>query len=110
MLNGRRLTLAVVPLVILLWTTFVVLGGAMYVSEHADVDQGQAVKTGLGLCAATVALLSSGITRVPSPPAPAKVAPHTRRSPSKSRCHAPARADRRLPDLATPPLLQVFRI
>ncbi len=54
----RKAALNVLPLLVVLWATLAIVGGAVHlVNESEAATQGAAMKTGLGLCAVSVALL-----------------------------------------------------
>lgn len=58
MLRLRDIALRLIPLLVVLWATVAVLGGAVYLAKHASPpDAGDAAKAGLGLCAVSVAIL-----------------------------------------------------
>lgn len=104
----RNIAFRVLPLLVVVWMAFAVLGGALYLAEHGDSSGDSLVKAGVGLCAATAAVLfatRAGGVRVPSPdikwvplylgPRPSKIISRNASAP-----------------LVIPlrPLLQVFRI
>lgn len=69
MLTMRHIALRVLPLLVLVWMSFAVLGGAVYTVKHGETSVGSLAKTGMGLCAAAVAILfsaGSGKARPPS--------------------------------------------
>ncbi|MCA1728158.1 MAG: hypothetical protein LC751_01710 [Actinobacteria bacterium] len=56
----RKAALKVLPLLVVLWTTLVIVGGAVRMANESEATtQDATVKTGLGLCAVSVALLMS---------------------------------------------------
>ena len=51
-------------MLVVLWATVAVLGGAVYLAKHAGPpDAGGPAKAGLGLCAVSVALLAGRAAR-----------------------------------------------
>ncbi|HSL00381.1 MAG TPA: hypothetical protein VK869_08590 [Rubrobacteraceae bacterium] len=51
-------------MLVVLWATVAVLGGAIYLANHADPpDGGTAAKAGLGLCAISVAIFAGKAVR-----------------------------------------------
>ncbi|HET7271149.1 MAG TPA: hypothetical protein VFI90_08675 [Rubrobacter sp.] len=69
MLRLRNIAFRLLPLVVVVWATVTVLGGALYIARHADPsDAGGAAKAGLGLCAVSVAIFAGrGFRRVVAP-------------------------------------------
>lgn len=65
-LRLRNIAFRLLPLLVVVWATVAVLGGALYLSKNADPpDAGDAAKAGLGLCAISVAIFAGkGIRRV----------------------------------------------
>lgn len=56
----RKAALKVLPLLVVLWATLAIVGGAVHlVNKSEAATQDAAVKAGLGLCALSVALLMS---------------------------------------------------
>lgn len=56
MLMTRKIAREILPLVVIAWATFVILGGAMKAVETGgSPDEGAAISAGLGLCAVSVA-------------------------------------------------------
>lgn len=70
MLGLRNIALRLLPLLVVVWATVAVLGGAIYLANQADPpDAGNAAKAGLGLCAVTVAILAGrAVRQVVAPP------------------------------------------
>ncbi len=70
MLRLRDIALRLLPLLVVVWATVAVLGGAIYLARHADPpDGGSATKAGLGLCAVSVAIFAGkAVRRVAAPP------------------------------------------
>ena len=63
----RNMAQAILPLLVVVWATFAVLGGAVYLAKHTGPEQATA-GTGIGLCAVTVAVLfKKGVGRVRPP-------------------------------------------
>lgn len=65
MFATRKIAREVLPLVVIAWATFVILGGALKAVEKSGApDEGATVSSGLGLCAVTVAaVLGSGLVK-----------------------------------------------
>lgn len=65
MFTMREIAREVLPLVVIAWATFVILGGALKaVEKSGSPDEGAAVSAGLGLCAVSVAaVLSTGLAK-----------------------------------------------
>ena len=64
MLRLRDIALRLLPLLVVLWATVAVLGGAVYLAKHAGPpDAGDAATAGLGLCAVSVAVLAGKAVR-----------------------------------------------
>lgn len=60
----RKISKRVLPLLVMVWATFVVLGGALYLAKHGGITEDSAVSAGMGLCAATAAILfGAGVGR-----------------------------------------------
>lgn len=60
MLAVRTVALKVLPLLVVVWATLAMVGGAFHlVNKSEAAAQDAAVKAGLGLCAVSVALLMS---------------------------------------------------
>ncbi len=61
------------PPLVVLWLAFAVMGGAVFLPQHAgldaDRDAESSQEAGLGLCAATAAVLFVAIARRPRRPA-----------------------------------------
>lgn len=58
MFGLRNIALRLLPVLVVVWATVAVLGGAVYLANHADPpDAGDAAKAGLGLCAVSVAIV-----------------------------------------------------
>lgn len=55
MFAARIAAVRLLPLLVVVWVTFAVLGGALYLAKHSGPPQDSLA--GMGLCAATVALL-----------------------------------------------------
>lgn len=70
MLWLRNIAFRLLPVLVVVWATAAVLGGALYLSRQADPpDAGDAAKAGLGLCAVSVAIFAGkGVRRVAAPP------------------------------------------
>lgn len=68
MLRLRNISLGVLPVLVVVWATVAVLGGAIYLASHAD-PPGDAAKAGLGLCAVSVAVVvGRAVRRAAVPP------------------------------------------
>ncbi len=66
MLATREIARELLPLVVVAWATFAILGGAVETGEHGSTaDEGFAKTTGLGFCAVTLAIvLSDGLRKI----------------------------------------------
>ncbi|MDQ3637224.1 MAG: hypothetical protein M3426_04420 [Actinomycetota bacterium] len=71
------MALRLLPVLVVVWATVAVLGGAIYLANHADPpDGGNAAKAGLGLCAVSVAIFAGkAVRRVVAPPLVAGLGP-----------------------------------
>lgn len=59
--SARDIARELLPYVVVLWATFALLGGALENSRSAEAESGSvAVKSGIGLCAITVACIVRG--------------------------------------------------
>ena len=67
---ARRSATKLLPLLIVLWLAFAVLGGVVFLPQHAGLDSGSGHEAGLGICAATAAVLFVAVARRPRRPAP----------------------------------------
>lgn len=67
---ARRSTAKLLPGLVVLWLAFAVLGGIVFLPQHAGVDSYSAHDGGLGLCAATAAALFVAVARRVRRPAP----------------------------------------
>jgi hypothetical protein len=68
MLVMRKVALKILPLLVVLWSTLAIVGGAVHLVNESKTAKDTTVKTGLGLCAVTVALLmSTGARRITVP-------------------------------------------
>lgn len=64
----RNTAFRVLPLLMVVWMAFAVLGGALYLAEHEGPSGDSLVKAGVGLCAATAAVLfATGADKVRGP-------------------------------------------
>ncbi|CAN5555093.1 hypothetical protein BH24ACT21_BH24ACT21_02570 [soil metagenome] len=96
-------------MLVVVWMAFAVFGGALHLAKDSEPPaKDSLVKTGIGLCAATAAVMFSAGIRKFRPPSP-----DTRYFP----LDVGLRSSKVLPDGASPPLvvplapvLQVFRI
>jgi hypothetical protein len=71
MFTARKVAREVLPLIVLVWATLVILGGAYKAIEGGGVADGDTVASaGLGLCAVTVAALLRASTKGPAAPRP----------------------------------------
>lgn len=70
MLRLRRTALKVLPLLVVVWASVAVVGGALHLARSADPpDAGSAAKAGLGLCAVSVAIFAGkAVRRAAVPP------------------------------------------
>ena len=107
-LGLRNIALRLLPVLVVVWATVAVLGGAIYLVNHAD-PPGDAAKAGLGLCAVSVAVIvGRAVRRVTIPPLVAGLLPASAARPPI----ALARGVLSGPPATGPPffvLLQVFR-
>jgi hypothetical protein len=61
MFATRKIARELLPLVVIAWATFVILGGALKAVERGgSPDEGAAMSAGLGLCAVSVAAVFVG--------------------------------------------------
>lgn len=67
---ARRSATKLLPLLVVLWLAFAVLGGVVFLPQHAGLDSGSGHEAGLGICAATAAALFVAVARRPRRPAP----------------------------------------
>lgn len=76
-LGLRNIALRLLPVLVVVWATVAVLGGAIYLVNHADPpDAGDAAKAGLGLCAISVAVVAGrAVRRASIPPLVAGLLP-----------------------------------
>ena len=58
------------PVLVVLWLAFAVLGGVVFLPQHAGLDSGSAHDAGLGICAATAAAVFGAVARRPRRPQP----------------------------------------
>lgn len=64
MFMTRKIARELLPLVVIAWATFVILGGALKaVEKSGSPDESAAVSAGLGLCAVTVAAVLGGLVK-----------------------------------------------
>lgn len=76
MLAFRGVAIELLPVLVLVWATLAVLGGAAHQAVESDGVGDYAAKTGLGLCAISVALVvRRAVGRKPSPPPMASLRP-----------------------------------
>lgn len=68
---ARKSVAKLLPPLVVLWLAFAVLGGVVFLPQHAGLDAEGAGEAGLGLCAATAAVLFVAVARRPLRPAPA---------------------------------------
>lgn len=62
----RKPALRVLLVLVVVWATLAILGGADHVASQGDISQGSLTEAGIGLCALTFALLlSTSVGRVP---------------------------------------------
>lgn len=58
MISMRSIARELLPLVVLAWATFAILGGAIEIGKHGSAaDEGSVATAGLGLCALTLAIV-----------------------------------------------------
>ncbi len=96
-------------MLVIVWATVAVLGGAIYLANHASPpDGGTAAKAGLGLCAVSVAIFAGkGIRRVAVPPLvaglrPMLVAPRPQNRPAYGALSGPPATG--------PPIFRLLRV
>ncbi len=115
MLSIRKIARELLPLVVLAWATFALLGGAIKLGEHADdgqagtTDKGSVTVAGLGLCALTVAvMLRTGARIARQLP---KILVNLVRQPQLLPCEVPQPTAYERPPLSAPSLelLQILR-
>lgn len=65
----RNIARELLPLVVLAWATFAILGGAIEIGKHdSAVDGGSVATAGLGFCTITLAIvLSDGLRKIRGP-------------------------------------------
>lgn len=69
MLRLREIALRLLPLLVVVWATVALLGGAVHLVRSADPpDAGAAAKAGLGLCAVSVAVIARKVVRQATAP------------------------------------------
>lgn len=84
MFAARKAAVRLLPLLVVVWATFAVLGGALYLAKHSGPPQDSLAEAGMGLCAATAALLvgiRAGITSICRPGRPPAFSRRARPSP-----------------------------
>lgn len=108
MFSFRKVARELLPLVVLVWATLAILGGALTAVEHGVADDKDPVTmTGMGLCAITVALLlRTGVKRFLG-----ALRPHTRyaRGLEGLRAMRPVAYEKPPPAAPSPALLQILR-
>lgn len=63
-LRVRKTAFRLMPVLVVVWATVAVLGGAIYLANHAGPSDGDdAAKAGLGLCAVSVAIFAGRAVR-----------------------------------------------
>ena len=68
-LRVRKTAFRLIPVLVVVWATVAVLGGAIYLANHAGPSDGDdAAKAGLGLCAVSVAIFAGRAVRRLMPP------------------------------------------
>ena len=77
LLRLRNIALRLLPVLVVVWAAVAVLGGAIYLANHAGPPDGEtAAKGGLGLCAVSVAVIvGRAVRRVTIPPLVAGLLP-----------------------------------
>ncbi len=62
----RKPALRILLVLVVVWATLAILGGAAHIASQGDTSQGPLTEVGIGLCALTLALLlSTTVGRVP---------------------------------------------
>jgi hypothetical protein len=109
MFSVRRIACEILPLVVLAWATFAILGGPLKTVEHGGMAYDESPATaGLGICAVTVALvLRTGVRRIL--PAPGLVTTPVRRTGDVLRAARPAAYREPPPSPPSLERLQVLR-
>ena len=103
----RKVALKVLPLLVVLWATLAVVGGAFHlVNKSETAAQDAAVKAGLGLCAVSVALLMSTRRKMVLPVLIGKFFPRSL-APLRSTVYPKARLR---PPSSGPPILQLLQV
>lgn len=107
-LRLRNIALRLLPLLVMVWATVAVLGGALYLANHADPpDTGDAAKAGLGLCAVSVAVIvGRAVRRVTIPPLAVRLLPAFAARPPRG----PGRNTLSGPPATGPPLFILLRV
>ncbi len=109
MFTTRKVAREVLPLIVLVWATLVILGGAYKAIEGGDVADGEretVATAGLGLCAVTVAALLRASAKGPAAPRPET---RTVAAPGLFRAVRPAVYARPIPTAPSLELLQILR-
>lgn len=107
MFAGRKAAFKVLPLLVVLWANLAIVGGAVHLANESEAaTPDAAMKSGLGLCAVSVALLmSTKVRRVRVPELARKLLP---RRPAPLRASYP-RVTHRAPRIR-PPTLQLLQV
>lgn len=105
MFMARKVAREVLPLIVLVWATLVILGGA-YKAIEGGADGDTVASAGLGLCAVTVAALLRASTKGPAAPRPET---RTVSAPGLFRTVSPAVYARPIPTAPSLELLQILR-
>lgn len=106
----RKVALKVLPVVVVVWATLAMVGGAFHlVNKSEAATQDAAVKAGLGLCAVSVALLMStrGLRRTIALPVLIRKLLPRKLAPVRTRVYPKARLR---PTSLDPPVLQLLQV
>ena len=60
----------VLPVVVVLWASLAMIGGAVHLANEAEAAQDTAVKAGIGLCAVSLAFFGRKVRSAVVPPVP----------------------------------------
>lgn len=108
-LRLRNIAFGLLPLLVVIWVTVAVLGGAIYLAKHADPpDAGGVAEAGLGLCAVSVAIFAGkAVRRLAPPPFVAGLRPvFLARNPQSRPAYGPLSG----PPATGPPIFRLLRV
>jgi hypothetical protein len=112
MFGMRKVALKALPLLLVAWTFFALMGGSLHAAEQGGVSSDSVVESALGVCAATAATLSvaallrSGIGRLRAFAPARRLPPQTA---GQAMPHPRAYSEPSPPATPTRILLQVIR-